>query len=273
MTTEQLVRDALHAKAAEVRPEQVDMPFPAPPRARRPVRAGLAVVVAAAVAAVVITTWAIAARSAGIRQQSAVGSGGTATASAAGRIVSPPFQVPVGWTGVTAAITDQYTSWCVTDSAAGADRCPGVTVYLAAAGRTVPPETALLPACDSATTTQQRPTVVDRRAASMFTRQCTPTEPTWVAWRTADGTFAVVAEKDGPAYTTAAEILSGVHLPGAPPPAAGTVSSAPPVPSTSTCPPGLWGRFGMATNAGVAGSTAPVPSTDSRRAGDGCPAG
>lgn len=280
MTTEQLVREVLQAKAAEVRPEQVDMPFPVAVRVRRPVRAGLAVVVAAAVAAILVATWVIAAPSGDTRQRAAAagsGSSGPASTTAAGRVGSAPFQVPVGWSGVTASATDRYTAWCVADKDAGSDPCPGVMVYVAAVGRTVPLDDALVPACDAASTVQKlvTPVTVDGRPGSMVSQQCTPTDPAWLVWRTSDGALAVVAEKGKAANTAAAEILSGgVQLPGTPPAvASGTVSSDPPVASTSTCPPTPRERPAMVTNFGAAESTAPIAVTESGPADDGCPAG
>lgn len=297
MTTEQLVREALHAKAAQVRPEQVDMPFPVPARARRPVRTGLAMAVAAAVATVLIVTWAVAAHPAGTRQQAATSGGtGGVTTSVAGRIVSSPFDLPRGWMGMSVSVTDRYASWCVTNARPGSDRCDGLMVYQAAIGHTVPLDDALVPACDTASTTQKLVTAVtiDDRPASLVTQQCRRTDPTWLVWRTGDGAFAMVAEKGSAAADAAARILPGVHLPGTGPvPASETVSDAP-VPSTLTCPTvsrdhssrvtattgtaGPTGRIaGTAGSAGqiasTAGSAAPVPSTGPAPADEGCPAG
>ncbi len=286
-TTEERVRVALHAKAAQVRPEQVDMPLPAVAPSRRRPHTALTLVAAVAVSTVLIAIWAIAAPTRGTGQQAASSGAGTSRGTDAGTgagaatsapIGSPPFQVPIGWSAARRFVTDGYRSWCVTDRGTGSDRCPGVTVYLASAGHALPLDDALVPACDAARPAQQRitPVTIDRRAASMISMQCTTTDPVWAIWRTGDGALAVVAEKGGAAYTTASQILADIHLPGAAPAASTAASAAPwssdqPVPSTSSCPMPTRRPPPVADSPGAAGTAPPIPSTEPAAADDDCP--
>lgn len=290
MDTEQLVRQALRAKAEEISPEQVDVRYPDLTRAGRPsvARWALVAATAAAVAALLVASWVAAPSSTGGGAQvAAAGTNSTAattppapppttTPPAAPATVAAPFPAPWGWSMVTTRSAGAYTSWCVTRAGTGTDNpCSGAMVYLASGSARVPVDDALVPACNAVTTNRKlvTPATIDGRTASLVTQQCTQTDPTWLIWRTTDGVFAAVAQKGSDAAHLIAGSLADVRLPGPSPastPAA--VSTIQPEPSTSTCPPApRQPPPVIASLPSAAGTTQPIPTTEHAAADDGCP--